>query len=79
MDETKKTVLEILEEIKPGTDFENDTDLTGHGILDSLSIITLTMELNERFGIEITPLDIVPDNFRTVDAITEMTNRLENE
>ena len=28
-------LLEILNEVKPGVDFENDTDLIGHGVLDS--------------------------------------------
>ena len=59
-------LLEILNEVKPGVDFENDTDLIGHGVLDSITMVTLVMELNDAFDIEITPVDIVPENFKTV-------------
>ena len=52
-------LLEILNEVKPGVDFENDTDLIGHGVLDSITMVTLVMELNDAFDIEITPVDIV--------------------
>ena len=62
-------LLEILNEVKPGVDFENDTDLIGHGVLDSITMVTLVMELNDAFDIEITPVDIVPENFKTVQTI----------
>ena len=55
-------LLEILNEVKPGVDFENDTDLIGHGVLDSITMVTLVMELNDAFDIEITPVDIVREN-----------------
>lgn len=64
-------LLEILNEVKPGVDFENDTDLIGHGVLDSITMVTLVMELNDAFDIEITPVDIVPENFKTVQTIYE--------
>lgn len=41
-------LLEILNEVKPGVDFENDTDLIGHGVLDSITMVTLVMELMMR-------------------------------
>ena len=42
-------LLEILNEVKPGVDFENDTDLIGHGVLDSITMVTLVMELNDAY------------------------------
>ena len=69
-------LLEILNEVKPGVDFENDTDLIGHGVLDSITMVTLVMELNDAFDIEITPVDIVPENFKTVQTIYDMIQRL---
>ena len=65
-------LLEILNEVKPGVDFENDTDLIGHGVLDSITMVTLVMELNDAFDIEITPVDIVPENFKTVQTIYDI-------
>ena len=72
-------LLEILNEVKPGVDFENDTDLLGHGVLDSITMVTLVMELNDAFDIEITPVDIVPENFKTVQTIYDMIQRLSDD
>lgn len=72
-------LLEILNEVKPGADFENDTDLIGHGVLDSITMVTLVMELNDAFDIEITPVDIVPENFKTVQTIYDMIQRLSDD
>ena len=72
-------LLEILNEVKPGVDCENDTDLIGHGVLDSITMVTLVMELNDAFDIEITPVDIVPENFKTVQTIYDMIQRLSDD
>lgn len=72
-------LLEILNEVKPGVDFENDTDLIGHGVLDSITMVTLVMELNDAFDIEITPVDIVPEYFKTVQTIYDMIQRLSDD
>ena len=72
-------LLEILNEVKPGVDFENDTDLIGHGVLDSITMVTLVMELNDAFDIEITPVDIVPENFKTVQTIYDTIQRLSDD
>ena len=72
-------LISILEEIKPGVDWEKETDLIGNHILDSLKIVQLVGALNDEFDIEITPIDIVPENFKTAEAIYAMVKRLEDE
>ena len=72
-------LINILNEIKAGVDWENEADLIDNHILDSLKIVQLVGTLNDEFDIEITPIDIVPENFRTVNAIYEMVKRLEEE
>ncbi len=72
-------IIKILEEIKAGVDWEKESDLIGNHILDSLKIVQLVGTLNDEFDIEITPIDIVPENFKTVNAIYEMVKRLEDE
>lgn len=72
-------VIKILEEIKPGVDYRGETDLIGDKILDSLKIVQLVGELNDEFDIEITPIDIVPENFKSAAAIYAMVKRLEEE
>ena len=72
-------LINILNEIKAGVDWENEADLIDNHILDSLKIVQLVGTLNDEFDIEITPIDIVPENFKTVNAIYEMVKRFEDE
>jgi acyl carrier protein len=72
-------LLTILENLKPGVDFAAQTDLIEDHILDSMSVVMLVGELNDEFDIEITPVDVVPENFKTVDAIYAMIQRLSDD
>lgn len=72
-------LLELLEGVKPGVDFENEKDLIGTGILDSISIVEIVGELNDEFDIEISPIDIVPENFKNIDAIYALVQRLQED
>ena len=47
----------------------NDTSLLDSGILDSLSLLRLVVFIQERFGIVVDDVDLVPENFDTVDDI----------
>lgn len=72
-------LLKILQSVKPGVDFAHETDLIGDHILDSLSIVMLIPQLCDEFDIEITPPDIVPENFRSAETIYALIKRLEDE
>jgi acyl carrier protein len=47
----------------------NTTSLLETGVLDSLSLLRLVVFIQERFGIAVDDVDLVPENFDTVDAI----------
>ena len=72
-------LLELLEGVKPGVDFKNEKDLIRTGILDSISIVEIVGELNDEFDIEISPIDIVPENFKNVDTIYALVQRLQED
>ncbi len=72
-------LLDILKGLKPGVDFENEKSLIDDRILDSLDVMNLTVELNDEFDIEITPLDILPENFQSVEAMYALITRLQDE
>jgi len=74
-----ESVIEILEQIKPGVDFNTEENLIEEEILDSFDIVTLVARLNEEFDIEITPADLVPENFNSAQKIFELVTRLEEE
>ena len=69
-------LLELLKEVKSDIDFEKETDLVDEGLLDSLEIVTIIASIEEKFGIEIDPDDIDPDNFQSAAAMWEMIQRL---
>lgn len=69
-------IVKILEEIKPGVDYENCQDLIDGHHLDSLSILSLVVELEDEFDISIPAVEIVPENFNSVKAIYQMVERL---
>lgn len=51
------------------------TDMFEDGIIDSLEMMALIMELENAFGIEIDGEDIIPENFMTLSTIAEMIER----
>ena len=72
-------LLEILQDIKPGVDFENEESLIGDEILDSFDIVNLVTKLNDEFDIEITPSYLIPENFETVKDIYNLIKKLQEE
>lgn len=70
-------LLEILSDINPDVDFTKEKNLVEDGLLDSLSIVMLVSDLREAYDVEITPVDIVPENFRSAEAIYNMITRLQ--
>lgn len=72
-------LLEILEEIAPGEDVENCTTLIDDHILDSFAILSLVSELEEEFDIEVSPAELIPDNFNSAAALWGMICRLKEE
>ena len=72
-------IIEILEQIKPGVDFASCGDLIGERVLTSFDVVRLVGELTDEFDVEITPLDVVPENFKSVEAIAALIERLEDE
>lgn len=71
-------LLEILNEVNPDVDFENCDTLIDDGILDSFDIVSIVGELNDEFDIEITPVDIIPENFNSAKAMWAMVERLQD-
>ncbi len=72
-------LIEILKELKPGIEFTKDTKLFEDKIFDSLGMISLISEISNEFDIEISPVDIVPENFETVETLYNLIERLADE
>ncbi len=72
-------LMEILQELRPDVDFENETALITDGVLDSFDIVALVGELNDAFDIEIKPNNLVPENFNSAKAIMALIEQLQDE
>ena len=75
----RDTILDLLGEIAEGIDFDTCTTLIDDGLLSSLDIIQLIGALNDEFDISIPATEIIPQNFKSVDAMAAMVKRLAEE
>ena len=71
--------MEILTELRPDVDFENEKSLVTGGILDSFDIISLVGMLNHEYDITIRPPKLVPENFDSAEAMLELIEKLQDE
>ena len=72
-------IKEILVGVKKDTESHlDDAKLVSDGILDSLDIMNLIMELESEFDIEIDPEDVLSDNFESVEAILALVEKCRN-
>ena len=65
-------LLEILNDINPGVDFETEENLVDGRILDSLSILTLISRVSDTFNIEIGFKWMSNENFNSARAMWNM-------
>ncbi|MCM1261269.1 MAG: phosphopantetheine-binding protein [Butyrivibrio sp.] len=72
-------LLMILSDLHPDVDFETEENLIDDMILDSFDIVSLITEINDKFDVNITAKDIIPENFNSAQAIYELIERLEDE
>lgn len=69
----KERIIEILNTIRPEFDFATvDYDFIEEGLLDSFDVIALVTELDEKFSISIDGVDVLPENFGSIDKIQNL-------
>lgn len=70
-----KEILEILKDIQPDFDFDTSENFVEDGYLDSFDVVTLVSELENKYFVVISALDIVPENFASVESICRLVKR----
>jgi len=71
----REQIIKILTELRPEFDFKQDVNFIEEGMLDSFDIVTLVSDLDATFGISIDGVDILPENFATVEAIENLLKK----
>lgn len=75
----EEKIWDILKEIRPEFNFEGSDNFVEDGYLDSFDIVTLVSELEMAFDVVIDGLEILPENFETVQDICNMVNKSRGE
>lgn len=71
----KQKVINILQEIRPEFDFTKNMNFLEQGMLDSFDVVSLVTALDEEFGISIDGIDILPENFASIDSIVALLTK----
>ncbi|MCH5252250.1 MAG: acyl carrier protein [Lachnospiraceae bacterium] len=69
------TIYSMLEEIRPEFDFRTSEDFIEDGFLDSFDVVALVTELENKFNVVIDALDILPENFSSVETIIAVVKK----
>ena len=69
----KEKIVKILTDIRPEFDFTDESlNFIEEGMIDSFDVVSLVDALDTEFNIVIDGMDIVPENFSSIDAITKL-------
>ena len=71
----REQIIEILTDICPGVDFEQEASLIDDGLIDSLDIVAVVTDLMDTFDVQLGVDDLTPENFNSVDAICQLIER----
>jgi acyl carrier protein len=58
-----------------GYRFSNNASFIQEGIIDSMGVMELATFVNTEFGIQVDPQDVTPDNFDSVNKLSEYVRR----
>ncbi len=65
----------ILKDLRPEFDFKESSNFVEDGYLDSFDIVSLISEIEEKYNITVDGLDVLPENFESVEAIVDLINK----
>lgn len=68
----KEKIIDLLTEIRPEFNFRETSNFIENGMLDSFDILQLVVSLDNEFGISIEGMDILPENFSSVESISQL-------
>ena len=72
----KEQIIKILTDLRPEFDFTQvGVDFFEAGMLDSFDLVALVSDLDKTFGISIDGMDILPENFSSVDGICTLLKK----
>jgi len=61
--------------LHPGTELGDEDDLLAAGIVDSLGFVELVEEVQSRYGVDVTDIEITEENFGSIAAVARFVER----
>lgn len=72
----KEIIIKILTDLRPEFDFTDESlNFIEEGMLDSFDVVSLVDALDTEFNIVIDGVDIVPENFSTLNSIMSLLKK----
>lgn len=74
----KETVIEIFEEVTGNDEIREDLDLNlfEAELLDSLAIIEVLLQIEEKLGLKLQPTDIDREDMATVNKLVDLLENM---
>ncbi|MBD5310875.1 MAG: acyl carrier protein [Bacteroides sp.] len=69
-------LLNLLKDIRPDVDFENETELIDDGILDSMDVVSIISAIDDVFDVQIRITELDPENFNSVENLWALIQSL---
>lgn len=71
----REKIIAILSGLRPEFGFTEEVNFIEEGMLDSFDVVNLVDELDSTFGISIDGIDIIPENFASIEAIINLLQK----
>ena len=71
----REKIISILSELRPEFDFSKPVNFIEEGMLDSFDIVTLVDTLDTEYDIVIDGIDIIPENFDSLDSTVRLLQK----
>jgi len=68
-------IISILTELRPEFDFTEPVNFIESGMLDSFDVFNLVTSLDKEFGISIDGMDVLAENFSSVEKIVSLLHK----
>lgn len=75
----REQIIALLENMKPGIAYEEQTRMIDDHVLESMEILQLVSDLSDEFDIEITVMHIRPEHFQSVETICNLVEQIMGE
>ncbi len=75
MENTEQFIKNVLEEVTGETIVDNGILLFEEELLDSMSILFLVSEIEEKYGIQVPMEEVIESNFKNIESIVKYVNR----